>query len=892
LTPLDLAGDDALARTQATDVRHSVIVQAPAGSGKTTLLVDRLLNLLAIVDRPEEILAITFTRKAAAEMRNRVSSAIRSNDAVRARSQALGWRLEEQSSRLRIQTIDSFAAALVHRLPIASGFGADVRILDDTDSLYREAVDRVFEGLERDSPFRGELIRVLELFDNDYDRARTSVTAMLRRRDQWLEVAMSTLRAGTVGLDEAERENVVGRAITTAIHSLHRSAIDDLTASLDAELRAEIAAHATEAAVRLDRPWGYSGLPDDVDGWRFIAELIITSGGEPRARLGRAQGFHDNGPANQLAKARLRALIDALSHRHLIRQIGTLRELPDTPVVLDEVTSILAIATGLALCAIELAKLFRRERAIDFAELAFAAHRALGAADAPTDLALALDHQIKHVLIDEFQDTSAIQHRLFVRLLQEWQPDDTRTLFVVGDPMQSIYRFRDADVALFQRARRDGIAALHPASIRLTRNFRAAAALVDWCNNAFAAAFGDVEDPNLGQVSFSPSVPTHRDRGDDGCRTYIADANDAGPHEAAALVRTVEQIRRTHPAESIAILARSRGHLAQVLPQLTQAGVPWVGTDIDPLAERPVISDLMSLVRALSSDADRLAWLAFLRAPFVGISLRDLEVVAQAYGGPASAVRLGTYDHQVSHDGRVRFERIRPILERAEAGRGQQRVRQWIETVFIRLGGADAYADPDATTHVQRFLELIDDGHARVLDLTALANSISRLFAQASATPDSVVVMTIHRAKGLEFDHVLLPELHRAGRLDDPPPLLWRTQGEQLLLGIRDVETPRSLFRWLHREAQRRDANELVRLLYVAATRARHSLHLFATLERDESGWRGPPARSLLAPIWHHIASRVEVIHAVDTPSTTAPQRTYRALPASYEWNPAVRDDL
>src|SRR5262245_57523897 len=166
---------DSEQRVRATDVRRSVIVQAPAGSGKTTLLVERFLNLLAVVDRPEEILAITFTRKAAAEMRDRVVSAIRADDqrvaAVKARSATLGWRLEEQPARLRIQTIDSFAAAIVHRLPITSGFGSEVRVLEDAESLYREAVDRVFDGLHGDSPLRAELTGILQLFDNDYDRA-------------------------------------------------------------------------------------------------------------------------------------------------------------------------------------------------------------------------------------------------------------------------------------------------------------------------------------------------------------------------------------------------------------------------------------------------------------------------------------------------------------------------------------------------------------------------------------------------------------------------------------------------------------------------------------------------------------------------------------------------
>src|SRR5262249_55626985 len=159
-----------------------------------------------------------------------------------------------------------------------------------------------------------------------------------------------------------------------------------------------------------------------------------------------------------------------------------LRRLPTVSQSRARAESVVAVVTALALAAVRLAEVFREARVTDFAELGFAAHRALGDPDAPTDLALALDYRIKHLLVDEFQDTSGVQHRLLVRLTQEWQPGDGRTFFAVGDPMQSIYRFRDADVGLFQRTRRNGIGAIRPRSVNLHANFRSSASLVGWCN--------------------------------------------------------------------------------------------------------------------------------------------------------------------------------------------------------------------------------------------------------------------------------------------------------------------------------------------------------------------------------------------------------------------------
>ena len=898
LRPTDEQPIDFRQRSIAADISRSVVVQAPAGSGKTTLLVERMANLLTVVDRPEEILAITFTRKAAAEMRDRVLAILDDDSersvAIRQRGLALGWQLENLPSRLRIQTIDGFCMALAQRLPIASGLGDGIRIIEDAEFLYAEAVDRLFSRLRTADPFTSELIAILELFENDYERARASMVAMLARRDQWVEVVSSTLSAGgsasPTGADEYVRRNAIAHAIEAGIESLHHAAIADVETDLGEELSIEISENAALAAKRLGRAWPWANLPEDIDDWRFIAELVATQDGKPRSRLGSAQGFK-TGSANKAARVRLRSLIDDLASRGLIERLSSLRTLPEKRLDDADLQSIVAVATGLALAALELNDLFRRDGAIDFQELSFAARRALGEPESPTDVALALDYRIRHLLIDEFQDTSAAQHHLISRLIQEWQNDEDRSLFVVGDPMQSIYRFRDADVALFQRTRRNGIASIRPEPVQLTSNFRSSRALVDWFNRVFGNAFGSAEDPVLGRVAFSGSAAVRDARDGDGCRVVVvASDNGAGDDkEAGLLVEEVRRIRQEHPGESIAVLARNRSHLAPVLLRLSAQRVPWVGTDVHSLSDRPIISDLMSLVRAISSPDDRLAWLALLRTPFVGVSLKDLEVIARLRGDIATTIRNGAFDHLVSDDARTRFRRIRPVLIHTERLRGQVRIRTWIENAFIRLGGVDAYDDVDAIAHLERFLNVLEEGHARTLDIQALARSVARLYAESSGPPDAITAMTIHRAKGLEFDHVFVPGLQKVNRLDDPPAILWRPEGDQLLLGVDGSKRESSVHRWLRREERHRESNEQIRLLYVAATRARHTLHLSAALESEQGSLRPPPSRSLLSAIWPIVRDEAQIIasdiHIVDAIAAT---RVREVLPVGYVWRPPV----
>ncbi len=200
----ELARQDQAARERALDVSASFVVQAPAGSGKTSLLTQRLLALLAIVDLPEEILAITFTRKAAAEMRTRVVEALRAARSpfepvnahdrttrtlarkALARSAERGWSLELQPSRLKIQTIDALAQSLARAMPILSRAGASLDVETEAEVLYDEATQRLMSELEDGGTVARNLATVLEHFDNDYDQVRRLFVSMLARRDHWL----------------------------------------------------------------------------------------------------------------------------------------------------------------------------------------------------------------------------------------------------------------------------------------------------------------------------------------------------------------------------------------------------------------------------------------------------------------------------------------------------------------------------------------------------------------------------------------------------------------------------------------------------------------------------------------------------------------------------------
>ncbi|MGE0622543.1 MAG: UvrD-helicase domain-containing protein [Pseudomonadales bacterium] len=849
-------------RDRATDIHRSVIVQAPAGSGKTSLLVRRYLRLLSVVERPEEVLAITFTRKAASEMANRVLDALQAAasdrsdvsmpEAVHAlsRSREKGWRLLEQPARLKIQTIDSLAMAMTRGLPVAAGLEANLALTESADALYREAAGRHLMKLYDNGPLTGEIADFLAQCGNDAGRAERLLVGMLGKRDQWLDVALSVVAT------HREAPERVAEVLEAAIAVLSRTVIDEFRDSIGETACAELDGLLAHAAAELGRD-----VTVETDRYRLLADILTTQRGDFRRQVTRREGFTPQFPEQ---KARVTALIETLRERDLAEQVVNLRYLPDPGLSAEAVQRLVNVSINLALAASELNTTFAASGFTDFTTLILNAQAALGDAQSPTELALALDYRIRHLLVDEFQDTSVSQFRLLERLVSGWEPDDGNTFFAVGDPMQSIYRFRDADVSLFYRAWRQGIGDVALERVLLSSNFRADARLVRWLNGTFSRILGSAQDPVLGRIAYRPATPTR-------------DAQDAQP--AVTLFRHTDpetQVRSTadHIAAllaetdgTIAVLVRNRRHLKMLIRTLRERGIRWHANDIDPLLDKPVVRDLLTLTTVLADPRDRLAWFSLLRAPFVGLSLTDLHDLADTADFPAllDAIDRGQ-GPALTDSARGRLARLAAAWRHCATLLHELPPRSVIETLWVRLGGTDAYADPGALLHATRILELMESLGLRALSPEALAQAAASLFAE-DLTESRLQILTIHKAKGLEFDHVLIPFLERTPRTDDPELLLWRALPEGLLMGVKDDEGP---YEWLARENRLRDRHERQRLLYVACTRARRSLALFAV---NEARPRDTSLLALLAPLQDGDTAELQVVDvATETVTSEARQ--------------------
>ncbi len=891
---------DQAARERASDPRRSILLQAPAGSGKTTVLAERLLRLLAEADEPEEILAITFTRKAAAEMRGRVLNALRGEiaagsrqgerlralaSAALARAAARGWNLAQDPGRLRIQTIDSFNFRLATQLTVTAKAGGALVIAESPRDLYEQAARHTLVAAQDDPELAADVELLFERLDNHWSNVERLLAEMLQRRGHWLRYVLG------------HEPGALCARISQSLSDIVRDHLVAVDACLPAGLRTRVAA--------LPGVGPLGTAPASLAAWQGLAALALVIKGEWR----RPQGINRSlGPEYEDAPARdaLRAAIEHLSAvRGLREMLVEVARLPAPGLVGPDTAAIEALSRVLRSAAAHLQAQFATVGRVDHTYVAGAARAALTDAGLPTDLALRTGLAVRHILVDEFQDTSLAQFELIETLTAGWDEGDGRTLFVVGDPMQSIYQFREAEVGLFLRARDHGIGGIRLEPLRLSRNFRSLAPLIAWTNEAFAALFPDTDDLRASAVSFTRSVAATSAKPHGACRPDPVQirlfTSGARASETTAITERIIELRAWDPGATIAVLVASRSHSAPIMTELEERQVDVVGVDLVPLRELPVVRDLVALTRATSHLGDRTSWLALLRAPWCGVSLASLTALSTR-GDSLLVWEAMTNEQRLagcSQEDRIRLSRVREVIDAALVSRNGVPLADWLEATWLRLGAADAYAGQELR-HARAFLAALSDrvSSGEWSGPQDLESLLAGLFAQPQATcANPVQIMTIHRAKGLEFDHVFVPCLDRDLNRGREPLLRWldlpRAQGESDLIMAPvpaiGEDTAGSVSAYIKRLTSRRAANERMRLLYVAATRARRTLDFSAAPRPRADGTVGPRAGTLLACLWPVVAPVCGAgpgeVGAVGTPNTpgaarAAPLRVRRLVAA------------
>ncbi|HEX5764356.1 MAG TPA: UvrD-helicase domain-containing protein, partial [Woeseiaceae bacterium] len=882
----NLLAADLNARADALDVARSFIVQAPAGSGKTELLIQRYLKLLAEVDHPEEVVAITFTVKAAEEMRLRAIDAIRdagqgepkkdehhrvTQEAARKvleRDRAREWKLLESPGRMRIQTLDALNAGIARSLPFSSGLGSGGQIVADAElqQLYRRSAAATLDWLATDGPENASVEQVLSHLDNNTTAYIEHLARMLAKRDQWLP--MSGAGFGKPGEHEAARrklERNIAEVVTARLARVRRLLPDEHLPALTNLCRyaaGNLAADEHEVARLAECNRFPEANAEQVGLWRAVASLLLTQSGSWRKSVNKSIGFppRDEGQKQQMLE--LLSLLEEQSS--LAAELHRVRELPDPHYTGEQWDVLLALLQLLPLAVAELKTLFNACGATDHTEVAVAADAALGNADEPGDIGLLLDFTIRHLLIDEMQDTSIAQYRLIEKLVSGWQPGDGRTLFCVGDPMQSVYRFRDAEVGQFLLARERGIGPVSLEPLLLRQNFRSGEHLVHWYNSVFGELFPPEDDVTAGAIAYSASVPVESRRGVGARHLYplFGASNEEEADVAADVIRRCVDVSEQ---ETTAVLVRSRAQLPLLLGKLRESRIAYQAIEIDRLTDLPEIIDLLALTRALAHRGDRIAWLGLLRGPWVGLCWTDLHTLV--FNDKRSTVWELLRDEErlraLSAGGRESLQKFGNTLAPFVSGHGTTFLRETVERAWYLLRGPLLLDNEEEVENVYRFLDVLDglDTAGTIQDVAELEAKLDQEHVSGKAASDCRLhIMTMHKAKGLQFDHIVLYGLGRMTKGDEKSILSWLNlpdagDGPAMLLspvGARaELETDR-LHNFIEAAEREKGRLEQDRLLYVACTRARHSVHLVGhvDLTADGSEICEPRKGTLLHSLW------------------------------------------
>jgi ATP-dependent helicase/nuclease subunit A len=847
----DVVDPDAEARAFAADPAENVVLEASAGTGKTSVLVTRYVNLLGRGIDPANILAMTFTRKAAAEMRERIIRELRAGAERSAFDRDRWLALRDRVGDIHISTIDAFCLSLLREFPLEADLDPGFALADETEvpRLIDESLDRALAIFVARARLDADLALVLAQLG--IARTREGLAHLLRRRLVARDVLDRFLARGPADL-------TADRVCAAALAS-----IDELCAAFDGGLGAFIASgpvqHARFQVLAGELRARHTYAPRDHAAVRGLLDRLaahfLGNDGKPRTSTSRLPPY----VVNDYASAAL-----GRAHRaEVVRLGGQVEQI--VFAFKRDLNALLArgVRHMFAIAAAEYRRALNERSVLDYSDVLEKAVDLLRRMDEFSQSRFRLEGRFHHVLVDEFQDTSRKQWELISLLVRAWGEGQglaaSPSIFIVGDRKQSIYRFRDAEVSVLREAG-EFVAALRPGGRprrSIARSFRAVPELLSFVNDVFAEIGGGSGRPDDFTYDASDRFPVP-DIGDPrGPALGIAAAADADA-AAAAVAAEISRIlakdsvrdkqtgvaRQVRPGD-IGILFRSRASHREFEQALADRGVPTYVYKGLGFFDADEIKDVSALIRYLADPHSELRSAAFLRSRFVGLSDEALARLAPKF---SDAILRQPAPEHVS----TLAEPDRRALDCARAC-----VPGWIQSVdrvppadlLESILPASAYAyelrgprRDQAWENLKKMRGLIrriqNRGYAT---LARIADHLDSLTAgdesnAALEAIDAVNLMTVHAAKGLEFPIVFLVNLAK-GASGPPKP-------------IRAVETDVSIGPFVSDsdEAERaREREETKRLLYVAITRARDRLYLSSVL-KDGQFAAGPGSLGAVMP--------------------------------------------
>ena len=809
--------DDSKQRNQALDITKSFIVQAPAGSGKTEILTQRYLKLLAVSKNPESIVALTFTNKAVAELKSRIMDSLLMKkpdlehkkltfdlaQKVLKQDIKYNWNLLHNHHRISVLTLDSLAAKITHNYPSEDNFATQSMLENFIASeFYTDSAKQVLLKIDEEKCVQ-ELLQHLDNSSNNFIKL---VAKMLSFRDKWITKVFDS---SSINLE----------SINNCINSINKEYIDTIY-PLAVDNFGNSFFNLCSFNPKLAQ---FEKIPQTTLEWQNLSELLLTKTGNIRKSVA---GFDKK---NKDIKVLFNDIIHSFSSNFikLLASAIALPRIDEDSHTLQNIVKVLMIANS------ELQDLFFKNNKTDFIEVMLKANNALNTDDKISDISLLLDYKIEHILLDEFQDTSYTQLDLITNIVKHWELESGRTLFVVGDPMQSIYLFRGAQVGVFLQSQEFGIADIKLENITLTQNFRSTKNIVEENNKIFSNIFPELDNINSGAICFAKSSSNADKKG-----TAIS-IYPFLPNQEELEVKQILKIINDNIDKEVAILCRSRNHSIEIIKTLELAKVKFEAVKNTKLIANIFTQDLLNIVKILLNPNDRLAWFCILRNPWCGLKLDDILEISQG------DIWQNLANHNLELIDKNRVKQIWQIFNTAFVNLGSFSLVNILVSVADSLG-ITANLDSLEKIIFDKFNNII----AKCEDLNKLEITIIEKYLEDLYSPainSNIKIMTIHQSKGLEFDVIIVPSIGKSPKAKDRELIyLSEFKNHGMLLAALPYQNSGQNYEYLHSVEKSREYYESIRLLYVTLTRAKSQVHLLGSVNNKLK----PKKNSFLELLW------------------------------------------
>tara|TARA_Y100000022_G_scaffold200747_1_gene218461 strand:+ start:6828 stop:9824 length:2997 start_codon:yes stop_codon:yes gene_type:complete len=773
-----------------------MIVQAPAGSGKTELLTQRFIKLLAHVNSPREILAVTFTNKAAAEMKNRITNYLQNkttpkNDTTKKLIDLLnkeitrrGITVDEIISEFNILTIDALNQQIINSTPLLTHYGYQSSIIEDPTPIHSEIIKKVIYA-ETNSDTIHKILHILNI---EFPQLEKYLLELMTNRDKWIHYIF-------------DHEN------SNEFNSYIQQEEDESLTHLQKLFKLNNSIHSKKRELL-----------------HFI-ESIYTKQKSIRKKIKEEDllFFKLNSISNDITNMEWPEF-ESFEKEYYFLNISNLQQ--------NDIMQMLAPILKEAYAKIKL--YFSQNKVIDFPEITLQALLALKNESGFTDLKSYLNIKYSHILVDEFQDTNKNQLKLFEYLTHEWGPENT--FFCVGDPMQSIYRFRQSDVRIFLDVIRNGIGKIKLNHIILSVNNRSKSRLIHWFNSRFSKIFTELNIDN-GSIQYQLCNPRIED--DSGSINFFSYNSDSSSKSSDIEAELICQQILTSQHESIAVIARSRNHLKPIVSYIKKnyaKQIPINAIELESLINHQCVQDILALTLAIFDFSDRTHWIATIQSPLCGLTIKDLHILFASKDENIWKLINSEKVNELNIESQKRIKNLIKIIKIHYSSMHTAKWSEIIRALWVDLAGIKSLYVKEDIEYIDSYLRILQNFDMNEIDKEVLINTVTEtMVSDVNSNKKAVSFLTIHKSKGLEFDHVIIPGVDKSTRLNIPALVNFdHMDGANKNISsikINNNETY-SLHGYHEQKNKIREHNELKRLLYVAVTRAANQLDLVTEINQ------------------------------------------------------------